>query len=499
MTRFSKYKNTKEAEEWSAIAFKEAGNCGNEKTLTLGIILALIATSVTTPVTGGLIVVWALWESIKQSRNSKRNQKAVIDSGCVAHILSGDNFYDYKQQVGDSALYEELNWAHERDLKFSNDALDYYEDYIQAPQREQLHTFKELQSVGGTPNIIQTVDTVTFDPSDSKRIDVVTSIAQNMTNCFFLGLGGSGKSMLLANCIKRAKELHPNLKVMVMDAKANSAEAGYYQFCDKHRPFKCENAKPGAVAVWAESMVQEYLELAADNFAQTNGKTLCIWDDGYLVAHKLKQAKSTAIIDQIVGSSSVGGLEGRIIWFVSQSPYVKDMGMSLGQISQMNTIVVTKDSQIGQLQQWKHNSLFSFSLDELGELTDCQSKRSIYLGSKAQWYEMPVLENYSSFDRDTRTSFTENSSPTKIQEIKDDSVARPAGAEQFKLSELAQRLLSFFDNAKNKEPKTLADLKKKDELRNQGDVKLIRALDELVRAEEVIFDGDKETWSKCDW
>ncbi|MEO0971123.1 MAG: hypothetical protein AAFX80_23125 [Cyanobacteria bacterium J06639_18] len=86
MTRFSKYKNTKEAEEWSAIAFKEAGNCGNEKTLTLGIILALIATSVTTPVTGGLIVVWALWESIKQSRNSKRNQKAIIDSGCVAHF-----------------------------------------------------------------------------------------------------------------------------------------------------------------------------------------------------------------------------------------------------------------------------------------------------------------------------------------------------------------------------------------------------------------------------
>ena len=137
--------------------------------------------------------------------------------------------------------------------------------------------------------------------------------------------------------------------------------------------------------------------------------------------------------------------------------------------------------------------MFSFSLDELGELTDCQSKRAIYLGSKAQWYEMPVLENYSSFDRDTRTSFTENSSPTKIQEIKDNSVA------PVKLSELAQRLLSFFDNAKNKEPKTLADLKKKDELRNQGDVRLIRALDELVRAEEFIFDGDKETWSKCDW
>ena len=66
------------------------------------------------------------------------------------------------------------------------------------------------------------------------------------------------------------------------------------------------------------------------------------------------------------------------------------------------------------------------------------------------------------------------------------------------LSDLAKRLLSFFDNAKNKEPKLLADLKKKDELRLEGDIKLITALSELVYTGQLIFDG-KESWSKHDW
>lgn len=66
------------------------------------------------------------------------------------------------------------------------------------------------------------------------------------------------------------------------------------------------------------------------------------------------------------------------------------------------------------------------------------------------------------------------------------------------LSALANRLLSFFDNAKNKEPKLLADLKKKDELRLEGDIRLILALGELVDAGQLIFDG-KESWSKHDW
>ena len=67
-----------------------------------------------------------------------------------------------------------------------------------------------------------------------------------------------------------------------------------------------------------------------------------------------------------------------------------------------------------------------------------------------------------------------------------------------KLSDLASRLLSFFNNARNKTPKSLADIKKKDELREQGDIKLIMALTELVSTGHLIFD-DQDSWLKPDW
>lgn len=73
--------------------------------------------------------------------------------------------------------------------------------------------------------------------------------------------------------------------------------------------------------------------------------------------------------------------------------------------------------------------------------------------------------------------------------------------EEFKntnLSYLALRLLSFFNNAKNKTPKGLADIKKKDDLREQGDIKLTIALTELVNTGHLVFD-DKDSWSKSDW
>ncbi|NEU76703.1 hypothetical protein PI95_030395 [Hassallia byssoidea VB512170] len=67
-----------------------------------------------------------------------------------------------------------------------------------------------------------------------------------------------------------------------------------------------------------------------------------------------------------------------------------------------------------------------------------------------------------------------------------------------KLSDLASRLLAFFNNARNKTPKSLANIKKKDELREQGDIKLIMALTELVSTGHLIFD-DKDSWLKPDW
>lgn len=86
----------------------------------------------------------------------------------------------------------------------------------------------------------------------------------------------------------------------------------------------------------------------------------------------------------------------------------------------------------------------------------------------------------------------------KSLEISDNDIEEPILQTTSELSDIAQRLLSFFNNAKNKEPKSLADIKKKDELREYGDAKVAMALYELVVAEQVVFDG-KDRWTKVGW
>lgn len=108
---------------------------------------------------------------------------------------------------------------------------------------------------------------------------------------------------------------------------------------------------------------------------------------------------------------------------------------------------------------------------------------------------LPENEKLGEMDDVSRLEFAlglDNKEPTNTDIIESD--VQPVKD----LSDLAKRLLSFFDNAKNKEPKSLADIKKKDELREHGDIKLIMALTELVSTGQIIFDGE-DSWLKPDW
>lgn len=66
------------------------------------------------------------------------------------------------------------------------------------------------------------------------------------------------------------------------------------------------------------------------------------------------------------------------------------------------------------------------------------------------------------------------------------------------LSDTAQKVLEYFNAARNKEPKKLHDMKKADRLKDYSDLKLIIALTELVNDKQLTFDGES-AWSKSDW
>ena len=266
------------------------------------------------------------------------------------------------------------------------------------------------------------------------------------------------------------------------------------------------DAKPSAVAVWAEDCFKKYSE-----YAQKNERTLLIVDEGTMLGNKLQQAKSTLLIDKLTSYTSGGDSAGRNVWFMMQSPYVSGASLNLSTTSQMTSIVIAYSENIGALDQWKGSKIFkNLSLDTVRDLVEVSpTGRAIYYGKTGEWYMMPELENYSGYDRDKRKYLpgftplqdTPSSNFEAINKLEDSlninnqpTTIQP----QSELSDLAKRLLSFFENAKNKEPKTLADIKKNDELREQGDIKLITALSELVNAGQLIF-NEEDSWFKSDW
>ncbi|AVH74372.1 hypothetical protein [Nostoc sp. 'Lobaria pulmonaria (5183) cyanobiont'] len=70
--------------------------------------------------------------------------------------------------------------------------------------------------------------------------------------------------------------------------------------------------------------------------------------------------------------------------------------------------------------------------------------------------------------------------------------------QQKPLSEVAKKIYEYFQNVKNKTPKTLRDLKKADRLLGYSDQKLIDGLAELLKAHKINSDGN-DNYSLPDW
>lgn len=470
MTRFNPDKNSKTPQEWSAIALSATKDNHLQWNVIGGLILGALAASAASPITGGLVAAYFLWDSWKKAGEIQRNQSAVAQLGCVAQVLEGDDFCDYARQVGKDAVIAELKFARDRNLALSAAAVDFLEDTLTSklPLSPLMATAKNLLEKHGLQVEVQT-DIETYDPTASAKIDIIGEMTQRISNTIVIGIPGSGKGMLISNALRIAKRKHPTLKVFVIDPKNDPKEAGYFNGCDVVKPFACMDAKPSVVAVWAEDCFNKYSE-----YALANERTLLIVDEGTMLGNKLQQAKSSLFVDKLTAYTSGGDSAGRNVWFLMQSPYVGGASLNLSTTSQMTSIVIAFSENVGALDQWKGSRIFkNLSLDTVRDLVKYSPiGRAVYYGKTGEWYMMPELENHSGYNRDEDkylSGFTlQNDTPsTNLETIdkleKNLNISDEPGRiqSQSELSDLAKRLLSFFEKAKNKEPKTLADIKKK--------------------------------------
>lgn len=425
MTNFNPKRLEKSNDEWAELALKHSGNSNTQFHVIGGLFGAIFVAGATSPITGAVIAGWVIYSAWQKSGESARNKDHIINARCLANTLEGDDFIVYRSQFGDESVEQQLLYAEKLNLGMSNDALDFLDEMEEKRRFGMLpksfpassnNSQKALEAKLNTESSTTSdysYDVNVYDPSKDSQIDLIGEMTNKISNIFVVGLGGSGKGMLIANALRAVREKHPNKKIFLLNGKDDPKESGYFDgIVDKEERLNCESAKPSTVAAWFEAAIKKY-----DDFAEKNNGALLVIDEGTIIGARLKTAKSTALTDKLIGITSCGGSTGKNIWFVAQTPYVGANGSDLSGISQLTPIVLVTSQNLSILDSWKRSAIIKkFEASEVNEMVDnSEVNRAVYFGKTAQWYSMPKLKNYSSFNRDTGEIISENQK-TKIQD-----------------------------------------------------------------------------------
>jgi hypothetical protein len=510
MTNFNPKSNKFTADQWQIIASETISESNAQCLVIGGIIGGFIAASATAfPPTGLLVAAWALYEAWRKTAQVNRNEQAIAKYGCIAHVLTGDNLRDYRAQVGDEEVMKQIEWASGNGYALSIDAQDFLE--TQKPFiRRQLQPAQTTDSVEQSFSIPvsqnQKLTDTQVGTSDKQTPDLPAVLAATLKNSLIVGVPGAGKGIFVSNALDQLKRHKGKTTVFYLDPKGDPNESGYFT----GRVNKLYRAD---VITQSADDIFNWLQKSLDDFdsSAVDGVKLLVLDELTALAGILQTVKGAIpwLKSRLTSYSSSGSSRGIIMWGIAQNAHIADLGFGGGTRSIFIPVFLISSDQVtasidilrcGMIPSEKR-----LTAEQIQSLCDKSPvSRAIYFGITNEWYPAPKMENYSGFDRDTRT-FLPGYAPPKNDRIATDfdSLARleellKSETEKKNLSELAQKILNFFNATKKKEPKTLRDLKKTERLAGHSDTHLIIALTELVNTGELIFDGE-DSWTKSEW
>lgn len=408
MTNFDPQGDYKDIEQWEGLAERKASQTGMAPKIIGGVLVAGAGVAFGVEILGGIAATWFVKSAWDAGRSIGQRLRLVRDCGCNAFVLDEGNFRTYVKQFGDETVYQELTFAKQAGAELSPFAESWLRTYgkqLTGSNPEQLALTQSVQTAVQQPVTVPssapptTTQVDVWNPASENEVDIVRHMTDRITNNFIVGIGGSGKGMLLANALREVKRKHPNKKIFLVNGKVDPKEAGYFDgIVDVEKPLHCESAKPQTVAAWFDAAMEAY-----DNFAVENNGALLVIDEGTIIGARLKTAKCTTLTDKLIGITSCGGSTGKNVWFVAQTPFVGANGSDTSGISQLTPIVLVTSNNLSVVDSWKRASLFKkFDTEEIAELVNqSECNRAVYFGKTAQWYAMNKLTNYSAFDRDT--------------------------------------------------------------------------------------------------
>ena len=371
-----------------------SGDGNNQFILIGGFSIALLAGSFS-PLLGLLIGAYALFKTIQGAGKQGKSLVASLEGDCL-HALTGDDFIKATKSMGYAKSKEEIERALEKDLPLSREAWEFARS-LPLPVESRLLT----------PVIpVAVVDTKADTKAESQLRKMATK------NLSILGLGGSGKGILVSNLLRWAKQANSSLKIMVVDPKADEREKGYWQAADKLEALAVRDLEAEEVISWLDHCLDQYLTWIGEIESQ-GGEGLLIIDELLVSGHHCKKLKYNRIGSLILSIASLGDCLGRKIWVLTQTPYVGSVGLDLTSLSQINWITIVTEDQ--NLKSWKQAAnLPDFTQESLsGKIASSPVKRAIAIGN--EWLSMPRLENYSSLCRDSKSTLFSQSKGAEEQ------------------------------------------------------------------------------------
>ena len=437
MTAFNPKQNQLSAQEWQSVAAEAIENDNSQYIIIGGIIGGLFAASATGfPPTGILVVAWSMQVAWKKTQDINRNEVAINQYGCIAHVLKGDKLRQFRNQVGDEEVIKQIVWARENGYPITHDALDVVETARQfSPSVRRLPETRN-QGTGNreqptTDNRQPTTDNkqlpinnhqlpitktniVTFD---KEPVDLAKKMAEDLKNSLIIGVPGVGKDYFVSNALDWVKKIHPNCTVFFIDPKDDPKETGYFDgrvdYLFRLNICKCS---PEFVWSWIQKCLKTY-----DEFDAGTGIKLLVFNElaGTNTALKNVRGALSLLVSKMVGYSSSGDSRGIKIWGVSSNGHNSGTGFDGGSRSIFTPYVIISDTQLPSSENILRAQIIpgdrKISSDKMMEL--CQQSpvgRAIFHGGLNQWFPMPELHNFSGYNRDKR-SFIEPPKTNKSQ------------------------------------------------------------------------------------
>ena len=231
--------------------------------------------------------------------------------------------------------------------------------------------------------------------------DPAYTLGTDPTSALIAGVPGSGKGTVVANALQHLRVHRPDVKVFVLDPKADPKERGNWRGADVVQARHIAEMEPHETVEWFYAFL--------DKFLDHRGPKLLIIDEGSALLATLKLVKDgdKRLKAFLAHVTSMGPSRDEMLWLLVQIVHVADLGLSGGYRSVLKAVAIASPKNRQALNAFLSTGFVETpgagecSIDDLMRASPCG--RAVFDGASARWYPLAALPNVCGYDRDTRS------------------------------------------------------------------------------------------------